>query len=220
MNNIFSYGNAVRSPLANTVTNSYQKRIAGNNPVLQNKFLQGDEATAAAAGNMRQQSAQPSVFGQGAAGRGAMATESAIGKMVGANKLGQAGEAASDIQTATAGAQGWQTSLDSSDRANRQQDIGIAEGIGDNTTLAGMLQHGTANQGLSLTGYGQGKMQEQADTAAMDAKTQRQREEELYQLQRRQLDRSLQGGDDSTIGKLLQGAGSLAKSAAPLLSLL
>lgn len=220
MNNIFSYGNTVRSPLSSSITSAYQKRIAGNNPVLQNKFTQQDEATAASAGNMRQQGANPGVFGQGAAGRGAMATESAIGKMVGTNKLGQANAASSDMQTATAGAQDWQTSLDTSDRADRQQNIGLAETLGDNTTLGGMLQSGLNNQGLSYTDYGTTKMREQANTAASDAATQKSREEEMYNLQKKQLQRSLQGGDDSALGSLLQGVGGVAKTAAPLLALL
>lgn len=199
--------NGTRDPLLSGMQTNIQSRLSGKPaPYLKDKFAEMDNATASGAAQARMDATQPGMFGQGRATRGGQVVQQSNMQRISDDKIKQAQLMGSDMQSAMSDA----SNLKGLQNSDRDFAYKTASDLGDTTTMGGLARMSLDDQGLDYTGYGEGKMQEQAKAVSANAADEKARQQELYDLQRKQLDRSLQAGADSSNGKWWQKAGTFA----------
>ena len=199
--------NGTRDPLLSGMQTNIQSRLSGKPaPYLKDKFAEMDNATATGAAQARMDATQPGMFGQGRATRGGQIVQQNNMQRISDDKIKQAQLMGSDLQSAMSDA----STLKGLQNSDRDFSYKTASDLGDTTTMGGLARMSLEDQGLDYTGYGEGKMQEQAKTVSANAADEKAKQQELYDLQRKQLDRSLQTGADSSNGKWWQKAGTFA----------
>ena len=219
MQNVLSYNAASRntSPISSSVTDYYQKKLAGGgiSDATRAKWAEMDNATGAAAAQMRQDQAQPGMFGQGRTSRAGAQTNQTIMQQVANNKLKQA-EMAGDEQGATVQSAGnWQNSQDAADANARQQAFANAMSLGDTVTAAGVNQQGLSNLGYDYTSSGQQQLTDQAAQAKADADWARAQQKEAWNMSKAQnqaaLDAARKASQSDMLGNIIGAGTSVAK---------
>lgn len=197
MNSILSYNQTAKrtTPLAGNLTDYYANNLAagGVTPQIRAKWAQMDEGTQSQGAQLRQDAAQPGMFGQGRASRGANDAMQTTMRQNSANKLAQAqmgGEAASSAATSAAG---WSNQQDATDRADRAFSYQAASDLGDSTTMAGLNQDALSKQGYGYTDYGQNQLTSQAAQQKEDSDWQRSQQKEEWELAKAERNKALKG---------------------------
>ena len=199
--------NGNRDPLTGAMQKNIQNRLSGKPaPYLKDKFAEMDQATATGAAQARMDVTQPGMFGQGRASRGGQVVQQNNMQRISDDKIKQAQLMGADTQSAMSDA----SNLKSMQNADRDFSYKAASDLGDTTTMGGLARMGLSDQGIDYTGYGEDAMRSQAATASANAAETKSQQKDLYDLQRKQLDRSLQGGADSSNGKWWQKVGTFA----------
>lgn len=206
MQSVLSQGRT-RDDLLGAATTNVKSRLSGRPaPYLKDKFAEMDNATATGAAQARMDATQPGMFGQGRASRGGQIVQQANMQRISDDKIKQAQLIGADQQSAIQDV----SSLKNIENADRDFAYKTASDLGDTTTMGGLQRLSLDKQGIDYTGYGEGAMQSQAQTAADNAAYSKQQQDELYNLQKKQLERSLQTGADSSNGRWWQKAGTFA----------
>jgi hypothetical protein len=199
--------NGNRDPLTGAMQTNIQNRLSGKPaPYLKDKFAEMDQATATGAAQARMDATQPGMFGQGRASRGGQMVQQANMQRISDDKIKQAQLMGADTQSAMSDA----TALRGLQNADRDFTYRAASDLGDTTTMGGLARMGLSDQGIDYTGYGENAMRQQAATASANAAESKAQQKDLYDLQRKQLDRSLQSGADSSNGRWWQKVGTFA----------
>lgn len=206
MQSVLSQGKS-RDDLLGAARTNVMSRMSGRPaPYLKDKFAEMDNATATGAAQARMDATQPGMFGQGRSSRGGQIVQQNNMQRISDDKIKQAQMMGADMQSAVQDA----SSIRGIENADRDFAYRTASDLGDTTTMGGLQRLSLDKQGIDYTDFGEGAMRGQAETAAKNAEYSNTQQRELYDLQKRQMERSLQGGADSSNGKWWQKVGTFA----------
>ena len=219
--NVLSYNAAARtrSPMADELTSYYQKSLAsgGVNDAMRAKFQEMDEGTTTAGAQAMQNAVRPGMFGQGGATRSSQLAQQGVMQQNSANKLKQAQMAGDASSSAAAGAQSWQSALNSQDNADRSFSYGAARDLGDTVTMAGLNQQALGQQGYGYTDAGASQLQKQADLAQSDSDWARRQQREAWELQKEGMKIANKNAKGNWLSNTVKKVAPIAKAAAVVL---
>ena len=212
MNQVYQNNGAKRTNLENDIGTSITDRMAGNNPALSSMFASDNQAQTAQANQRMQDANDSSMFGSGAASRNNQAVSNQNMQNLGQSAQNQQTEMAKSQQAATGEGESWNQQMTNKDQQNYQNAYEAAKDTGNTVAMSGLGGFATDQTGNTLTNYGQAQMTQQANEQKANAAEEKNYQDQIKQLQLKQLRKSVKGGSSSLFGDFTNYLGQGTKA--------